>query len=605
MFAKINKYKFLMLQLTRFTKYQRRLFINFTLLFVVFSVVVGVFQYQREKTARIHVLEAKLETYIDLTYRYLQDEGVFESGHYAKMKQLAQHFPSSEVRLTLINKEGVVLYDSFVEDHAQMENHSTRPELQQALNRGSGTSIRLSASTNTEFYYYAEKFDQLYIRTALPYDVSVANALKADLLFLYVIVLLFAFATIMLLYISDRFGKSLIQLQEFAKKAAKGERIDLDYNFPKNELGSIGDQIVKVYYRVKKAKDELNAEREKLYRHLQISHEGIAIFSKEGKSLLANNHFIQYLNSISDETVASPKKFFTLNELKPIVDFVDNRMKHKDKQDNAMSDILSFEKNGRYYVVQAIVFDDLSFEISINDVSKQEKRKILKQEMTSNIAHELKTPVSSILGYLETILTIDMPEEKRKFFLERSYVQSQRLASLIQDISLLNKIEEASDLFALETLNVNEIVNFALDDLRLNMEAKNITANIELSKTIEIQGNRSVFYSIWRNLIENAINYAGEEVTISIKDYLEDDEFVYFSFSDNGRGVAEEHLTRIFERFYRVDSGRARTMGGTGLGLAIVKNGVVFHKGEISVKNHKDGGLEYIFSICKRLSHKN
>ena len=219
--------------------------------------------------------------------------------------------------------------------------------------------------------------------------------------------------------------------------------------------------------------------------------------------------------------------------------------------------------------------------------------------MTSNIAHELKTPVSSILGYLETLSATKVDKEKRQFFIERALAQTQRLSSLIQDISLLNKIEEASDLFEIETINVKETVNLVIDDLKYKIDEQNIGLMIDIQPDITFEGNRSVFYSIWRNLIENSLNYAGEGITISIKNYLEDKKFLYFTFSDNGVGISEKHLNRIFERFYRVDKGRSRTMGGTGLGLAIVKNGVLFHKGEISVKNLKSGGLEFIFSIAK------
>jgi len=586
------------------SKYRRKLFFNFFFLFVAFAIAIAAFQYKREKSYRVSQLENSLLTYINLTNRYIQRGKLIEYDQFRKIDSLVNVIPEKGLRITVIDHDGNVEYDSFVEDFEVLENHLMRPEVQQSLIREKGSSIRHSTSTGRDYYYCAVNFEPYFIRAALPYNIKVENNLKVDSIFIYVIIFIFILAALMLIYLSDRLGSTIVKLQDFAARAAAGKNIDVDEKFPDNELGMIGNEIVEVYHRLQNTKNELTAEREKLFRHLQISHEGIAVFSKDKKQLLANNHFIQYLNSLSNDLAVVPAMIFEINELSPINDFIDEQIQNANPGQSShtlASNVLTVQRNNKYFIVQAIVFNDLSFEISINDITKLEKEKKLKQQMTSNIAHELKTPVSSILGYLETLLTTKVDKEKRNFFLERSYAQAQRLTSLIQDISLLNKIEEAGDLFELETIAVKEVVDLIIDDLRLKMEEREISVSVDLSDKLKINGNRSVFFSIWRNLIENAVNYAGKGITIRIKNYLEDDKFLYFSFSDNGVGVDEKHLTRIFERFYRVDSGRSRSMGGTGLGLAIVKNGVLFHKGEISVKNIKGGGLEFIFSISKDL----
>ena len=220
--------------------------------------------------------------------------------------------------------------------------------------------------------------------------------------------------------------------------------------------------------------------------------------------------------------------------------------------------------------------------------------------MTQNISHELKTPVSSIKGYLETILENDnIPEDKLRFFLERCFVQAKRLGDLLADISVLTRLDEAGSLFDRQPINIHTLVSDIYKDSMQALEVKNDVFIMQIPDTCQIRGNHSLLYSIFRNLLDNAIAYAGEGIHIQVQCYREDEEFYYFSFSDSGLGVNAEHLNRIFERFYRVDKGRSRKLGGTGLGLAIVKNAVLFHQGEISARKHSSGGLEILFSLRK------
>jgi len=173
------------------------------------------------------------------------------------------------------------------------------------------------------------------------------------------------------------------------------------------------------------------------------------------------------------------------------------------------------------------------------------------------------------------------------------------LSALLQDITTLNKMDEAKRLFEKEPCNVSEVIQDVLNDVHLEIEQKECIILKNYPPNIQILGNRSLIYSIFRNLLDNTLTYAGDKLTIDISCYREDEHFYYFSFSDNGIGVDETHLTRLFERFYRVDKGRSRKMGGTGLGLAIVKNAVLNHRGKISAKLVPSGGLSFIFSLRK------
>lgn len=239
----------------------------------------------------------------------------------------------------------------------------------------------------------------------------------------------------------------------------------------------------------------------------------------------------------------------------------------------------------------------------------EQRNRQLKQEMTSNIAHELKTPVSSIRGYLEILLS-DKPvdDERRRYFLDRCYRQTLRLSDLIQDVSVINKLEESSDLFPRTDVDARTVADEAVGDLADKAAAAAITLHNNLPP-MPMQGNHELLYCIFRNLLENSVSYAGEGVDIVLETYeppkvntqppSHSATHYYLHFYDTGKGVADEYLSRLFDRFVRIDSGRSRQNGGTGLGLSIVKHSVLFHGGEIYAKNRPEGGLEFFFSLKK------
>ena len=227
------------------------------------------------------------------------------------------------------------------------------------------------------------------------------------------------------------------------------------------------------------------------------------------------------------------------------------------------------------------------------------KENQMRRELTQNIAHELKTPVASILGYTDTILDDpQMPMETQRQFIKRTNAQAQRLTALLQDISTLNRMDYAAHQLTIERTDVSVIVGDIEQETAIALAKRHMKLNNCLPQSIVIQGNPSLIYSIFRNLVDNAINYAGENTTIDISAEQTADSWK-FRLSDNGVGIDPTHLPRIFERFYRIDKSRSRRIGGTGLGLAIVKNAVLLHGGTITACYAQQGGLAFDFTLKK------
>ena len=232
---------------------------------------------------------------------------------------------------------------------------------------------------------------------------------------------------------------------------------------------------------------------------------------------------------------------------------------------------------------------------------REEQEKIrIKRQLTNNINHELKTPVASIQVCLETLLSgINISEEKRQELIERCYTNNERLRRLLDDVSLITRMEDGSQLILKEEITINDIINEIDEELKIMSEEERFSLHINFKENVVINGNLSLIGSIFRNLTENAIAYSGgNNIYISLIENSEN--LCIIRFEDDGCGVEEKQLPRLFERFYRVDKGRSRRMGGTGLGLAIVKHAVQFHGGTINVTNRQQGGLCFEFSLKKQ-----
>jgi len=452
-------------------RYRNNLLAFYSVIFLVVAVLVIAYLYKREKEYKISTLNDELYNITKIVDNYMNNNAIYQNGNYRRIDSLNKLLPHPYLRISIIDTAGYVLYDSFVKEYEKMENHKQRPEILEALKNDFGKTIRKSETTNQKFYYYSKLYTRYYIRAARVYDVNVVNFLKANYRFLLFFLLFFILVGIVLFIVTNQFGKSVTKLKDFALSLRNGKPFVSD--FPKNELGIIGSEILKIYNNLLSIKNELAIEKEKIFNHLNVLNEGVAFFSQDKRIIFNNDNFSQLLIMISGDIKSNPANSFDFPEFNEVSEYVDNHagIDHNKMELPKME--YQITKDGRFFKIQCFIFNDHSFEVILNDVTKNTKNKLIKQQMTSNIAHELKTPVSSIKGYIETLQSdINIAPEKQKYFLDKAMAQTGRLINLINDLSVLNKIEETSSSFLPEKVKIIKVVKEVQDNFRSAIESK-------------------------------------------------------------------------------------------------------------------------------------
>ena len=570
--------------------YQNRLTLSFVVIFVVFTACIVIFDRRQALYYRTEALEERLDAYADIIHTVASRDQA-QAGVPATLAALLP----PNLRLTFIDGDGQVVYDNLVGSVDTMENHAGRPEVQQAHKSGSAYDIRTSATTRQPYIYYAKYFDDGFVRVALPYDIQVRHFLKPDNISLYIILGLFLVGLLFIHYVGGLFGGAVKRLRDFAEAVASDGNLSGRWptSFPNDELGDLEQRIIANYRHLQEKEQTLAYEREKLLLHVQSSAEGICFFRPDATVEFYNGLFLQYLGTIGGDIMPNDPHLLDLPAFAPVRTFRDGA-----SEDTTPCYETRLQAQGREFLLKINLFEDGGFEIVLNDITQQEKTQRLKQEMTGNIAHELRTPVTSIRGYLETLLETPLPPEKERDFIGKAYRQTLSLSELIRDMSLLTKIENSAASFRFAPVRLDNIIDRVMTELEPALQEKRITLHNELPAGVTVLGNESLIYSVFRNLTDNVIHHAGSDVTITIALRDRRDGFLYLSFADNGRGIAEpEKLHRLFERFYRVDEGRTRDNGGSGLGLSIVRNIINLHKGTITVRSGRNGGLDFLFSL--------
>ena len=481
--------------------YKYKLLLSFTATFAVFAAVLVAFEMSHEQSYSARLLRERLQCYADLAAGIMErDTGKVAT---KKIEHFVTTLPDSAIRLTIMRHNGSVLYESEHNAPERMGNHADRPEVVEALTKTDGYDIRESATMKAEYFYYAKSYPHFIVRVALPYTPDIRNFLRPSSVFLWFVLIVFPIVIVMLIFLSDRMGKSISRLRTFISEAEKGRLPYVEIDFPHSELGEIGRKIMEAYKELDEKGREARAGRERLLKHFQYFEGGIAIFNDRREIIYANPRFTQYVNAILPNPTGDISTLWDDPAFSPALQYVElNSRAGRTPSGTAPVTRFTITSGGTHFSVQVLIYSEGDFEITMYDITHAEKNHVIKQQMSNNITHELRTPVSSIRGYIETIMECKgLSDEKKMYFLQRAHNQVLRLTELIRDVSIINKVEEAPETMTKEIIHPAEIMDDVLEELRAKIEEAGIKTESLIPQDTEVYGNYSLVYSIFRNLI--------------------------------------------------------------------------------------------------------
>ena len=477
---------------------------------------------------------------------------------------------------------------------------SEDPELRLAYYNHSGDHLSTAEESDTADgqLHYALYCDGHYIHLTRPYREQPATDRKTLWLACLLPSLLILLGMLVGTYLSLRStDRSVSGLRRLTGALRRGEHPEGTL-FADDDLGTLGEELRQLFSKSEEKVQRTEEMRQHLIALFDLSKIGIALFDSNGTTLFANTHFIQFASMISSRALPleSLSELLTEESMQPIGDFISSAPGGDERSRRAM-----IPSGSHIFEVKAFRSAAETFDLTIEDVTVSVQTAQLKREMTSNITHEIRTPLTSIRGYLETLRYSDLSPEQQAAFTDKAYRQAERLSAMMDDIRLISQMDEReAEEYRMEELDLGLVVEEARIAFADRIEQSGDRFVNEIPDGLTIHANNSLIHSVFQNLIENSLRYAGEGVTLCFSCYHRDDEYVYLSYYDTGRGVPEEKLSRIFERFYRIDSGRTRDRGGSGLGLSIVRNAIRLHGGQIQARRHSpEGGLEFLFTLHK------
>lgn len=489
------------------------------------------------------------------------------------------------IRFTYIRKDGSVIYDTLGENE---ENHSNRIEFKEALEKGEAYSVRNSSTKNEKLVYYAIRLENgNVLRLSVPFkSVNYFNFYKLGYSFI-IVAFIFMFTFVISMKLVRVIMKPLNELEEVTSKIAGGDLHIRAKAKTNDELGTLGETFNKMADQLQSKINEVMDKQNRLESIVKSMESGVIAVDLDNNIIIINPYAKRIFgikDDITGEKIYDYIQDFDINCFLNEDDEIAKEIKILHPAERELKIKKAFILSGREKIGKVIAVQDIS------DIKRLEN---MRSQFVANVTHELKTPLTSIKGFAETLKYVE-DEETREKFLDIIDSEAERLSRLISDILVLSKIESSTTTED-EDFKPYMVIDEVISIVKNMAESKNISLIIEKSEQdIKLHGDKDKFLQLVLNLTENGIKYSNEGSTVKIRSFIKKGDYV-LQVEDNGIGIPKEDIPRIFERFYRVD--KSRKSGGTGLGLAIVKHIVKIFNGEINIESELNKGSIFTVTI--------
>ncbi len=496
----------------------------------------------------------------------------------------------NKVRFTIIDRQGNVLYDS-ESGGSLSENHIDREEIQQAFINDEGSSVRYSKTSAVNLVYYATKINEhMVVRSSVPTS-SIMIFLSGNFKYYMFIIIIVA---LLALGLSVKLTRIIIypikELEEATAKILNGDLNNRAKVYNNDEIGSLARSFNRMADELQVKINDSYDKQNKLEAILESMDSGVIAIDNYGKIMLINN-YAKNLFGLKGEIIG--EKIEECIRDYDLLQFAKNIPEIDSKEIKLFHPVQRDLKVKKAPIINGNI-STMGIVITLSDITDIKRLENMRSQFVANVSHELKTPLTSIKGFSETLKYVD-DNETRKKFLDIINKEADRLSRLIHNILILSNIENMK-VTKVETFNPLEVLQDVIDVISTESTVKGIEITLIDNYNGYLSGNRDKFYQLSMNLVDNAVKYSNENGKVKVE-LFEKNNYFTMEVEDNGMGIPKDDLPRIFERFYRVD--KSRSTKGTGLGLAIVKHIVKLFNGEVDVYSKLGEGTKFIVKIRK------